>query len=112
MQLNIHPKGGDIWFELTCQHGKAIFQIQDQGIGIPLDGQQQLVESFDWGQNVKNIPGTGLGLSIVKRFVDLHGGKIALKSEVGVGTTLTVILPLNSQKSIGGLRNARECHAM
>jgi signal transduction histidine kinase len=47
MQLNIHPKGGDIWFELTCQHGKAIFQIQDQGIGIPLDGQQQLVESFD-----------------------------------------------------------------
>jgi PAS domain S-box-containing protein len=93
------PKGGNIQFGLFCDNGEAIFQIQDQGIGIPLNDQQQLFESFHRGRNVGKIPGTGLGLCIVKRFVDLHGGKISLKSEVGVGTTFKVTLPLLCQRS-------------
>jgi PAS domain S-box-containing protein len=110
--IKYSPEGGDIWFKVTCKNGDAILQIQDQGVGIAPDDQPQLFEPFHRGRNVAKIPGTGLGLSIVKRFVDLHGGKIAIKSEVGVGTTFTVTLPLNSQSSIQGQRDPRECHAI
>lgn len=77
----------------------AIFRIQDKGIGIPKKYHDRLFESFHRGDNVGNIPGTGLGLAIVKKCVDLHGGQIIVDSEVGVGTTFTVTLPLNDRQS-------------
>lgn len=70
-----------------------IFQVKDAGIGIPVIDQQQIFELFSRGSNVDHITGTGIGLSIVKTLVDLHGGEICLESEVGVGTTFTVVLP-------------------
>jgi PAS domain S-box-containing protein len=99
--IKYSPPGGKICFELAYKNEQAIFQIQDWGIGIPEHEQEQLFESFYRGQNVGNIPGTGLGLCIVKKFVDLHNGKINLKSEVGVGTTFTVTLPLHSSLALG-----------
>lgn len=90
------PQGSNVRFELSCQNGEAIFQIQDRGIGIPPEDRETLFESFHRARNVGKIPGTGLGLCIVKRFVDLHQGRISLESEVGVGTTVTVTLPLHS----------------
>jgi len=89
------PKGSTVCFEASCQNGEVIFQIRDQGIGIPLEDQQRLFESFHRANNVGTIPGTGLGLAIVKKSVDLHGGQITVDSKVGVGTTFTVRLPLN-----------------
>ncbi|MEO1375375.1 MAG: ATP-binding protein, partial [Cyanobacteria bacterium J06635_10] len=65
--------------------------------GIPLKEQPLLFESFRRASNVGKIPGTGLGLTIVKQSVDLHGGKIAFDSEVGIGTTFTVVLPLKAE---------------
>ncbi len=97
--IKYSPQGGNVQFELSCEKGEAIFQIQDWGIGIPPKDQQKLFGSFHRGQNVGKIPGTGLGLCIVKRYVDLHGGHISLKSKVGVGTTFTVTLPLHSRMS-------------
>ncbi|HEY9634281.1 MAG TPA: ATP-binding protein [Coleofasciculaceae cyanobacterium] len=105
--IKYSPNGGDIRFEISCQDGEAIFKIRDQGIGIPLQDQQGLFESFHRAGNVGQIPGTGLGLTIVKKFVDMHGGKIALNSEVGVGTTLTVTLPSNIKISIEEPHDAR-----
>jgi PAS domain S-box-containing protein len=84
-----------IQFNLICEPDFAIFQFRDEGIGIPVLAQSQLFESFHRADNVGTIPGTGLGLSIVKKCVDLQGGHIKVNSEVGVGTTFTVILPLN-----------------
>jgi signal transduction histidine kinase len=92
--IKYSPTGSTVNFELTRQNGQAIFQIQDFGIGIPEEDQQHLFESFHRAKNVVNIPGTGLGLAIVKRSVDLCGGKITFKSEVGVGTTFKVTIPL------------------
>ena len=89
-------QGGKIHLDLTCNSQEAIFQIQDQGIGIPLEDQTHLFELFYRGKNVANISGTGLGLSVVKKCLDLQGGKISLNSEVGVGTTVTVAIPLAS----------------
>ena len=94
--IKYSPQGSTINFDLICQNDKAIFQIKDEGIGIPPEDQNLLFEAFHRATNVKNIPGTGLGLAIVKRCVDLYSGAIAVKSEVGVGTTFTVTLPLQN----------------
>ena len=93
--IKYSPQGGSVEFELIWQQGEVIFRIQDQGIGIPVADQAQLFNSFHRASNVGTLSGTGLGLAIVKRSVDLHGGKIAVNSEVGVGTTFTVSLPLH-----------------
>ena len=92
--IKYSPQGGKITLTLSCEDKQVVFQVQDQGIGIPQADQAKLFESFSRAGNVGTIAGTGLGLSIVKKCVDLHGGEITVKSEVGVGTTFTVKLPL------------------
>jgi PAS domain S-box-containing protein len=96
--IKYSPTSSTVNFELVRQNDLAIFHIQDSGIGIPLEDRQHLFESFHRAKNVGNIPGTGLGLSIVKRSVDLHGGNITVNSEVGVGTTFTVTIPLSKDR--------------
>lgn len=93
--IKYSPEGGTVNFNLIFQPEKVIFQVQDQGIGIPAAEHQQLFNSFHRASNVGTISGTGLGLAIVKKAVDLHQGEIAVKSEVGIGTTFIVTLPLN-----------------
>lgn len=73
----------------------ATFLVQDQGIGIPESDQTRLFDSFFRASNATLIQGTGLGLAIVKRCVDAHSGQISLTSKVGIGTTISVILPLD-----------------
>ncbi|QEI40533.1 Sensor histidine kinase YycG [Dolichospermum sp. UHCC 0315A] len=80
-------------FNLTKENDQLIFKITDSGIGIPEKDQVNLFTSFYRASNVGSISGTGLGLSIVKKCVDLHKGKIILDSQVGQGTTFTVIIP-------------------
>ena len=94
--IKYSPLGGTVEFDLVCTSSNAIFRIRDTGIGIPSEDLKQLFESFGRASNVGSIPGTGLGLAIVKKSVDLHRGEIAVESEVGVGTTFTVTLPLHS----------------
>ena len=89
------PEESKINFTLSYEEDKAIFAIKDQGIGIPLEDQAQLFESFYRATNVGQTQGTGLGLSIVKQCIDLHGGEISCTSTVDRGTIFTVTLPLN-----------------
>ncbi len=91
--IKYSPIDSNIYFQLNCYHEKAIFKIKDAGIGIPIEDQEQLFESYYRAQNVGKIPGTGLGLSIVKQCVDLHGGQIEFSSETGLGTTFIVTIP-------------------
>jgi PAS domain S-box-containing protein len=91
--------GSMIELKLDQNNETAVFQVKDEGFGIILEDQQRLFEPFYRGSNIDNIPGTGLGLAIVKTLVDLHGGQITVESEVDVGTTFTVMLPLNMQHS-------------
>jgi len=94
--IKYSAQGSTVQFNLRCQGDKVVFQVQDEGIGIPIEDQAQLFKPFERASNVGTISGTGLGLAIVKRLVDLHSGEIAVESAVGVGTTFTVTLPLNS----------------
>lgn len=98
--IKYSPAGSTIKFDLICQENEINFQIQDRGIGILIHEQAHLFESFYRASNVGTISGTGLGLAIVKKAVDLHCGKIVVQSEIGVGTTFLVALPLNTEKNI------------
>jgi signal transduction histidine kinase len=60
-----------------------------------------LFETFHRASNVGQIQGTGLGLAIVKQCTTLYHGAIALESEVNVGTTVTIELPLNHTEILG-----------
>ncbi len=71
-----------------------MLKVQDEGIGIPEADLKHLFEPFHRAANVGLIPGTGLGLVITKESVELHGGLITVESKVGVGTTFTIMIPL------------------
>jgi PAS domain S-box-containing protein len=91
--IKYSPMDSQVYLELHCYNEEAIFKIKDEGIGIPIEDQEQLFESYYRAQNVGKIPGTGLGLSIVKQCVDLHGGQIEFSSGTGLGTTFIVTIP-------------------
>jgi signal transduction histidine kinase len=81
-------------FDVINQEPNVIFRIEDSGIGIPTDELDHLFSPFYRGSNVRRISGTGLGLAIVKRCVEVQNGTIEVQSQEGVGTTVTVTLPL------------------
>ncbi len=95
--IKYSPQGGTVHFKLRCQETTLVFQVRDEGIGIPEADQAHLFKPFERGSNIGTISGTGLGLAITKSLVELHGGQIAVDSAVGVGTTFTVTLPMNSK---------------
>lgn len=70
--------------------------VQDHGIGISEEDKEHLFSSFFRGKNAINIQGTGLGLHIVKRYMDLIGGTIELKSKLEEGTTITLTVAVNN----------------
>ncbi len=87
------PEGGAVRLVVGRDGGDAVFEISDEGIGIPEADLARLFDAFHRGTNVAKIAGTGLGLAIVKRSVDACGGRIDVESHVGKGTRFTVRLP-------------------
>jgi PAS domain S-box-containing protein len=85
--------------EITClvssERGRVKIEVIDRGIGIPEAEQKNLFDRFFRAANAANIQGTGLGLHIVKQYIDLVGGTIDFKSEVGKGSTFSIEIPLN-----------------
>lgn len=69
--------------------------------------QSLLFERFYRGQHASqsNIPGTGLGLAIIKEIVDLHGGTIEVQSEVNIGTTFSVWLPVGKSDELSNVED-------
>ncbi|MDK2408735.1 hybrid sensor histidine kinase/response regulator [Aphanizomenon sp. PH219] len=86
--------GGTVLFELIKQEKTVILRFQDQGIGMSEKDQKKLFQPFHRGENVGIIPGSGLGLTIVQQCVIAHRGEITVNSQVGVGSTFTVTLPI------------------
>jgi two-component system cell cycle sensor histidine kinase PleC len=90
------PAGGQIsLFACVEPGGELAFGVSDTGVGIAPEDQARVFENFGQGRHdvVTADKGTGLGLPIVKGLVEAHGGHIALSSELGEGTTVTVRLP-------------------
>ncbi|MDJ0598436.1 MAG: hybrid sensor histidine kinase/response regulator [Crocosphaera sp.] len=91
--LKYSPEGGKIFVDILAEEKSVTFRVKDQGIGISQASQKHLFEPFYRADNVENISGTGLGLSIVRKCVEAYEGNIFVESQLGKGTTFTVILP-------------------
>jgi PAS domain S-box-containing protein len=91
--LKYSPDGGEVTFSVRPESGSTVFEVTDQGIGIPPEEIPHLFESFHRSSNVGTIPGTGLGLAIVHKAVAQHGGKLEVNSVLGQGTSFVVWLP-------------------
>jgi len=76
--------------------GSVEISISDTGIGIAPEDQEAIFEEFRQvgSDYARKREGTGLGLTLTKKFVEMHGGKIWVKSEVGKGSTFTFTLPV------------------
>ncbi|TDO77546.1 phospho-acceptor domain-containing protein [Flavobacterium chryseum] len=87
-------------YDIDEENATVYFEIVDTGIGIPEDKLQTVFESFSQGSIEVNrkYGGTGLGLTIVKKLIELLGGEINLKSEVGKGSTFTFKLNFRINK--------------
>ena len=87
------PDGKVIDLIITYSNSELVFEVRDRGIGIPTPDLPQIFDSFYRATNTNSFQGTGLGLAIVKQYVELHGGAIAVESQLNIGTTFTVTIP-------------------
>jgi signal transduction histidine kinase len=95
--LKFTPEGGRVEVRASVVDGRAEISVTDTGVGIAPEDQEAVFEEFrQVGTTDKKIEGTGLGLTLSRKFIELHGGRIWVKSQVGVGSTFTFTLPLTS----------------
>jgi two-component system, NtrC family, sensor histidine kinase KinB len=87
------PTGGTVTLTAAADGDRVRLTVADTGVGIPADQLPRVFERFFRVPEADHPSGTGLGLAIVKEIVAAHGGEIACRSEVGVGTAFTVTLP-------------------
>jgi GAF domain-containing protein len=92
------PEGGRIGINARQADGSVEISVSDTGIGISPEDQAKIFEEFRQvgGDYAHKREGTGLGLTLAKKFVELHGGKIWVESEVGKGSTFSFTLPERS----------------
>ncbi|PZD97076.1 sensor histidine kinase [Paenibacillus sambharensis] len=91
----IKYSGSSSLIELKLEHtpSEVVIQIRDQGIGIAGDELEKVQERFYRAKNANTANGSGLGLSICKEIVERFNGYIDLESQIGKGTTVTIVLP-------------------
>jgi signal transduction histidine kinase len=96
------PEGGRIGIKARQVDGSVEISVSDTGIGISPEDQAKIFEEFRQvgTADAQKREGTGLGLTLAKKFVELHGGKIWVESEVGKGSTFRFSLPERSSLSI------------
>ena len=91
---------GSVTVSATANSGMVAISVTDTGIGIPKDKFDAIFQSFEQvdASIAREYGGTGLGLAITKQLVELHGGTIGVKSELGKGSTFTFTLPIAKGK--------------
>lgn len=96
--IGFSPENSVITLSIRKENGMVAFAVQDSGVGIPEEYQASVFGRFESRSQGSKHRGAGLGLAIVKSLVELHGGRIALRSAPGVGTTVTALIPQGSTR--------------
>ena len=95
--IKFTPESGRISVEAKPVNGSIEVSVTDTGVGIAPEDQEAVFEEFrQVGTADKKVEGTGLGLALARKLVELHGGRLWVKSEVGRGSTFTFTLPVRS----------------
>jgi signal transduction histidine kinase len=92
--IKYSPEDKAIEITLECTSAECVISIRDYGIGIPEQDLKHLFEPFHRASNVGTMSGTGLGLVISKEAIELHSGTINVESDINVGTTFIVNIPI------------------
>ena len=94
------PEGGRVHVAATIVDGAITIAVTDTGIGIAPEDQAAIFEEFRQvgRDDPRKQEGTGLGLTLAKKFVELHGGQIRVRSQLGHGSTFTLTLPFGLRK--------------
>ncbi|MDB9518561.1 ATP-binding protein [Roseofilum reptotaenium CS-1145] len=100
--LKFTPEGGEVILTIWREEDRAIFQVEDTGIGINKNAFSFLFEKFQQLETAyeRQYPGMGLGLALTRQLVELHGGLIEVDSTLGVGSIFTVSLPSQPQGTV------------
>jgi signal transduction histidine kinase len=96
--IKFTPDGGAVWLRADRENGQARVEVGDTGPGIPREDRQRIFLEFErlaTKGNGNKPEGTGLGLALSKKFVELHGGKLWVESEVGKGSRFIFTLPIS-----------------
>lgn len=95
--IKFTPEGGTVMLKAWAGQGGFVFQVVDSGIGIAMEDVPKALAVFGQidSELARTHKGTGLGLPLSKTLVERHSGSLDLQSEVGVGTTVTVRLPVD-----------------
>jgi signal transduction histidine kinase len=93
--IKFTPEGGRIDVRARPVDGSVEVSVTDTGVGIAPEDQEAIFEEFrQVGTADKKVEGTGLGLALSRKFIELHGGRIWVESQVGVGSTFTFTIPI------------------
>ena len=89
------PQTGQVWIRLAAKDQSIELEVEDNGIGIPRDQLARIFDRFTQveGGATRRYEGSGIGLALVKEIVALHGGTIAVESDLGRGSIFTITLP-------------------
>jgi signal transduction histidine kinase len=98
------PEGGRVGVAATAADGVVTISVSDTGVGIAPEDQAAIFEEFRQvgSDDARKHEGTGLGLTLARKFVELHGGRIWVHSEVGRGSTFTFTLPVRLERTAPG----------
>jgi signal transduction histidine kinase len=95
--IKFTPEGGRIEVGAKPVNGSVEISVSDTGVGIASEDQETVFEEFrQVGTADKKVEGTGLGLALSRKFIELHGGKIWVKSQLGHGATFMFTVPVRS----------------
>jgi signal transduction histidine kinase len=93
--IKFTPEGGRVWIRSASQYGLVRVEVGDTGPGIPPEDQERIFLEFQQAGSEAGKPqGTGLGLALARKFVEMHGGRIWVESEVGKGSRFIFTLPI------------------